>query len=199
MKVQIDVKNNTNHFEIARYLNNDTMYEEQKNTLKKLAKKNKALKIQSDKNKSKHSKLLEYLQNPDYVNKNFKELAVEVNNTILNDVKENPLIEMKIAEIDNSLNEINVHIELKSTAERIITRFENEVKDLKKDIQLMNKIVKEENTKNCNSAHINLEEYKFYFYINPVINLNIADRIVITDFIVYPVCLNADTKKDELN
>ena len=198
MKVEIDVKNDMGHFEIARYINNDTMYEEQEKTLRKLAKKNKVLKIQSDKNKSKHLKLLEDLQNFDYVNKNFKELVVEVNNTILNDVKENLLIEMKLAEIDNSLNEIKVHRELKSTAERIITRFENQVKDLKKDIQLMNKIVNEENTKNCNSAYINLEEYKFYFYINPVIDLNITDRIIITDFIVYPVCLDIE-KKDELN
>lgn len=199
MKVQIDVKNNTNHFEIARYLNNDSMYKEQDKTLRKITKKNETLEKQLNEINSRNLKLLEDLQNSDYANKNFKELTVEVSNSILNNVNEMPLIEMKLAEIKNSINEIKVHRKLKSIAERIITRFENEIVDLKQDMQLMKKIVEEENTKNCNSAHINLKEYKYYFYINPVIDLNITDRIVITDFIVYPLCLDTETKKDELN
>lgn len=199
MKVEIDVKSNTNHFEIARYLNNDTMYEEQEKTLRKIAKKNEKLKKQSDENIAKHLKLITDLQNFDYANKSYKELIVEVTNTIFSVVNEQPLIEMKISEIDNSLNEIEVHRELKSIAERIITRLKNEIVDLKQDMQLMKKIVEEENSKTCNSAHINLGEYKFYFFINPVIDLNITEKIVITDFVVYPMCLNTETKKDELN
>ena len=56
------------------------------------------------------------------------------------------------------------------------------------------------NCKSYDSAHISNENGNMYFFIEPVIDFEITNKILITDFVVYPfTCEIKETKKDELN
>lgn len=90
--------------------------------------------------------------------------------------------------------------ELISISSNIIKRLEQEVVDLAKDRELIRKIVKEENMncKSYDSAHISIFDKKLYIFIEPIIDFETIDKIIVTDFMIRLSILNF-TKKDELN
>ncbi len=75
----------------------------------------------------------------------------------------------------------------------IVTTKLNFVNRFLKFLQL-DEIVKEENMKSKNYApfHTNIGNLDVYYYIEPVIDFEVTDKIVITDFKVSPLILERD-------
>ena len=204
MEVLLDVKNSDKDYEIAKYINNDRMFEEQHKRLKKLSRENKTIKKQLDEIICRNISSLEEIKLINYENENLqdiieKQLLAKATKNLFSDFMKSLALEIKTKEMRNAIDEITVLRELKLVAENIVERFKNEIKDLKTDILLMKKIIIEENYKNENSAYMKYHDCKYNFAIEPVIDFSVSDKILITDFVVYPImCSNLVVEKDEL-
>lgn len=194
MEVEIKAKN------IAECIFTDKTYVELKKLRKKLDNSVKGFEELLLNNE----KIIEDLQSLECNIENFEDIP----ETIRKDITQQNLKAIKsyqefkmLEEETNILEEKHkLQQELISISSNIIKRLKQEVVDLTEDRELIRKIVKEENMncKSYDSAHISVLDKKLYIFIEPIIDFEVVDKIVVTDFIIRLSTLNF-TKKDELN
>lgn len=206
MEVEVKIGNNADKFNISKYLDNNIMYEEQKRIINKIEKKATNIREQIDEHITQLQVLMRDLQDLSNDSENFEDTIVQIktkfSKVMLEFLQQKSIYEKVLAESQSTIEKIKLQRELLSITENIITRLEQEVLDVKQDKQLINKIIDEENMncKSYDSAHISNENGNMYFFIEPVIDFEITNKILITDFVVYPfTCEIKETKKDELN
>lgn len=194
MKVEIKAKN------IEECIFTDKTYVELKKLHKKLDNSIKGLEELLHNNE----KIIEDLQSLECNIENFEDIP----KTIRKDITQQSLKAIKsyqeqkmLQEETNILEEKHkLQKELISISSNIIRRLEQEVTNLKEDRELIGKIVKEENMncKSYDSAHISILDQKIYLFIEPIIDFEVVDKIIVTDFMIHLSTLNF-AKKDELN
>lgn len=206
MEVEVKIGNNADKFNISKYLDNNIMYEEQKRIINKIEKKATNIREQIDEHITQLQVLMRDSQDLSNDSENFEDTIVQIktkfSKVMLEFLQQKSIYEKVLAESQSTIEKIKLQRELLSITENIITRLEQEVLDVKQDKQLINKIIDEENMncKSYDSAHISNENGNMYFFIEPVIDFEITNKILITDFVVYPfTCEIKETKKDELN
>ncbi len=206
MEVEVKIGNNADKFNISKYLDNNIMYEEQKRIINKIEKKATNIREQIDEHITQLQVLMRDSQDLSNDSENFEDTIVQIktkfSKVMLEFLQQKSIYEKVLAESQSTIEKIKLQRELLSITENIITRLEQEVLDVKQDKQLINKIIDEENMncKSYDSAHISNENGNMYFFIEPVIDFEITNKILITDFVVYPfTCEIKETKKDELD
>lgn len=206
MKVEIKIGNDADKFNISKYLDNNKMYAEQKRTLNRMGKIKDNIREQLNEHIAKCQELARDIRNLSNDSEDIENTRVQIkvkfSKVISEFLQQKAVCDKWLLESDNKLEEIKLHRELIYISENIVTRLEQEVSDVKQDRQLINKIIDEENMncKSYDSVHIGNENFSMYFFIEPVIDFEIDNKIVITDFVVYPLtCEFGQTKKDELN
>ena len=206
MEVEVKIGNNADKFNISKYLDNNIMYEEQKRIINKIEKKATNIREQIDEHITQLQVLMRDSQDLSNDSENFEDTIVQIktkfSKVMLEFLQQKSIYKKVLAESQSTIEKIKLQRELLSITENIITRLEQEVLDVKQDKQLINKIIDEENMncKSYDSAHISNENGNMYFFIEPVIDFEITNKILITDFVVYPfTCEIKETKKDELN
>lgn len=214
MKVQLKTSKRNKPFNLIKYIRTDLIYREAKSKLEKIQPKCNEVTKQLDINFTDINKVnkmvLEYLKNG-VDNKNSLFLIIERQKSVrINILK----LEKEAILLNNEITAINVELqikeELKSRAKKMICRF----KEIKgntynlSDIQLLiDKIVKEENLSSINDVtFLKLGNgINVHSFIEPVIDFNVTNKIVITDFNIYPIFSIEDfkelcnTKKMNLN
>lgn len=194
MEVEIKAKN------IEECLFNDKTYVELKKLRKKLNNSVKGFKELLLNNE----KITEDLQSLECNIENFEDIPKTIRKDItqqnLKTIKSYQELKMLNEECDVLEEKHKLQQELISISSNIIKRLEQEVVDLAKDRELIRKIVKEENMncKSYDSAHISIFDKKLYIFIEPIIDFETTDKIIVTDFIIRLSILDF-TKKDELN
>lgn len=194
MEVEIKAKN------IEECLFNDKTYVELKKLRKKLNNSVKGFKELLLNNE----KITEDLQSLECNIENFEDIPKTIRKDItqqnLKTIKSYQELKMLNEECDVLEEKHKLQQELISISSNIIKRLEQEVIDLAKDRELIRKIVKEENMncKSYDSAHISIFDKKLYIFIEPIIDFETTDKIIVTDFIIRLSILDF-TKKDELN
>lgn len=151
-----------------------------------------------------NEKIIEDLQSLECNIENFEDIPKTIRKNItqqnLKTIKSYQELKMLQEETDILEEKHKLQKELISILSNIIKRLEQEVVDLTEDRELIRKIVKEENM-NCksnDSAHISIFDKKLYIFIEPIIDFEAVDKIIVTDFMIRLSILNF-TKKDELN
>ena len=194
MEVEIKAKN------IEECIFNDKTYVELKKLRKKLNNSVKGFKELLLNNE----KITEDLQSLECNIENFEDIPKTIRKDItqqnLKTIKSYQEFKMLNEECDVLEEKHKLQQELISISSNIIKRLEQEVVDLAKDRELIRKIVKEENMncKSYDSAHISIFDKKLYIFIEPIIDFETIDKIIVTDFIIRLSILDF-TKKDELN
>lgn len=194
MEVEIKAKN------IEECIFNDKTYVELKKLRKKLNNSVKGFKELLLNNE----KITEDLQSLECNIENFEDIPKTIRKDItqqnLKTIKSYQELKMLNEECDVLEEKHKLQQELISISSNIIKRLEQEVVDLAKDRELIRKIVKEENMncKSYDSAHISIFDKKLYIFIEPIIDFETIDKIIVTDFIIRLSILDF-TKKDELN
>ena len=207
MKVQLKTSKRNKPFNLIKYIRTDLIYREAKSKLEKIQPKCNEVTKQLDINFTDINKVnkmvLEYLKN-----------GVDNKNSLFLIIERQKSVRINILKLENEITAINVELqikeELKSRAKKMICRF----KEIKgntynlSDIQLLiDKIVKEENLSSINDVtFLKLGNgINVHSFIEPVIDFNVTNKIVITDFNIYPIFSIEDfkelcnTKKMNLN
>lgn len=181
MKVEIKAKNS------EESLYNEKTYTEQKKLHKKLENSKKGFEELLHNNE----KIIEDLQSLECNIKNFEDIP----ETIRKDITQQSLKAIKsyqehkmLQEESNILEEkYKLQQELISISSNILKRLEQEVVDLTEDRELIRKIVKEENMncKSYDSAHISILDKKLYIFIEPIIDFEVVDKIIVTHYMIH--------------
>lgn len=194
MKVEIKAKN------IGECIFTDKTYVELKKLRKKLDNSVKEFTELLHNNE----KIIEDLQSLECNIENFEDIPKTIRKDItqqnLKAINSYQEFKMLQEETDIIEEKFRLQKEIISISSNIIRRLEQEVVDLKEDRELIKKIVKEENMncKSYDSAHISIFDKKQYIFIEPIIDFEVVDKIIVTDFMIHMSALNF-TKKDELN
>lgn len=206
MKVKIKPNIITDQFNIIRYVGNDLLAQESYEKLKGIEQRNNKIReiveIHSIKTREiiKKQKTLQYKYFDEIVDDEQIDEQIKLANEeeLLN--KESKKIKNeqdKISkELDNLVTDFQLKTELKHRADNIVKKLKRKIHCLSEDKHLIDEIVKEENMKFTDfPIHINIGNVDVYYFIEPIIDFSVTDKITITDFKVCPFVLERDFRK----
>lgn len=203
MKVKLKPQIVIDKFNIIKYIDNDLLARETDEKLKRVKQKTdefaKQLETKEKRLKeiSIRARNLPFKYFEEYDEERFdEEIEIEKEVKLLHqEITKTCKSEKKLHNETCKLIEIyNLKDELKYRAENIIKKLKRKINNLIEDKHLIAEIVKEENM-NCKyfpQIHFNVNGVDVYYFVAPVIDFEITDKIVITDFKVFPVVLKRE-------